>query len=275
MRRDSVWAVGMIRNEADIIAFTVSHLIAEGVNGIILCNHCSDDQTTETLYELGQRYQGYLKIVENKDPAYLQDTITTSLAEMAYDRGAEWILPFDADELFCPIDNGPTLVEVLSDSRKDIPVCGIQMWSHTHTGKDDPNIINPFVRMKYKHKERNPLDKVVVWWHEGMKIDRGNHRVFDKNGNVIEGAWVGLVLKHFPYRSPEQFLLRILSHQSGLKAAGDKTPLDSSIHNRAFIRVYEEGGAEALTELYKQQFFNQEPDGILDLDPARYRGDLQ
>ena len=43
-RRESVWAVTMVRNEADIIGTTVRHLLAQDVDGILVAdNGCTDD----------------------------------------------------------------------------------------------------------------------------------------------------------------------------------------------------------------------------------------
>jgi hypothetical protein len=274
MNRVQVWAVATIRDEQDIIAYNISHLIGSGVDGIIVCNHCSEDQTADVLYEVGRLYPGFLHVIDRKDPAYLQAETTTMMAETAYNLGATWIIPFDADEMFYSTSSKMGMVETLLTRRDQKPVYGIGMWNHFQTSKDPQDEPNPFKRMLYKHPIKNSIDKVIIKWEPGMKIAKGNHGVFGKDGSKIDGAWVGINIRHFPNRNAEQFVTKSIAHGRGITAAGDLYPVEASLHNKERWRIYNESGAQGLIDIYNREFYIQEPDELLKLDPAPYEGDL-
>ena len=87
----------MVRNEADIIALTIHHHLAQGVDRMLVVDNGSSDGTDSVLEEL------------SRDPrvrwtrssgAFQQADITTELAREAFLRGADWVLPIDADEFW-------------------------------------------------------------------------------------------------------------------------------------------------------------------------------
>lgn len=54
MATEKVWAVGMMRDEADVAADVIAHLIDEGVNGIIVADNNSTDGTREILAQVAK-----------------------------------------------------------------------------------------------------------------------------------------------------------------------------------------------------------------------------
>lgn len=90
--------IGMVRNEADIVATTIAYHLALGCDEILLVDNGSDDGTTEILHRLSQA-DPRVRWTRDNGP-YLQAEIMTGLSRDAWVRGADWVLPFDADEFW-------------------------------------------------------------------------------------------------------------------------------------------------------------------------------
>ena len=87
----------MVRNEVDIIRINILHHLALGIDHFLIVDNGSSDGTDLVLQELSQnpcvrwtRYNGL----------FWQSKITTELAREAYLRGADWVVPIDADEFW-------------------------------------------------------------------------------------------------------------------------------------------------------------------------------
>src|SRR5260221_177566 len=93
----AVIAVGMCRDEADVIAGTLLHLAGE-VDEIIVADNNSIDGTREILAELEDSIP--LTVFDDPDVGYYQSAKMSHLARIAGERGAEWVLAYDADELW-------------------------------------------------------------------------------------------------------------------------------------------------------------------------------
>jgi len=105
----SLWAVTMVRDELDIIEATLRHLESEGVEGIIVADNLSTDGTYEWLQDNAANFDCQLLVQQDPDPAYYQSRKMTALAHQAFELGAAWTLPFDADEIWY---NGNTTLEL-------------------------------------------------------------------------------------------------------------------------------------------------------------------
>jgi D-serine deaminase-like pyridoxal phosphate-dependent protein len=93
-----IWAVTMVRNEADVVEETIINLIDQGVDVILVADHLSTDTTSAALAELSTRYPVHV-VRDTAEPFWQADKVTR-LARMATTRGAAWIVPFDADEIW-------------------------------------------------------------------------------------------------------------------------------------------------------------------------------
>ena len=80
-------AVSMFKNEGDVARRVVEHLLAEGVGMVIT------RQQIEAI-------RGPVEIIDDPEPAFYQAAKMTSLARRAESYGADWVLPFDADEVW-------------------------------------------------------------------------------------------------------------------------------------------------------------------------------
>lgn len=94
-----VFGITIVRNEADIIGVTVAHHLSLGLDRIIVLDNGSTDNTPEILRDLALSEER-LKWVSDDSP-FDQASLATKLARDAYRQGADWVLPFDADEFWC------------------------------------------------------------------------------------------------------------------------------------------------------------------------------
>ena len=97
--RQSVWAVGVVRDEVDVIGDSIRHLLDQGVDRVLVANHLSTDGTGELLAELS-REDSRVLVADDTEPGHFQMEKVTWLSQAAWWAGARWIVPFDADEFW-------------------------------------------------------------------------------------------------------------------------------------------------------------------------------
>jgi glycosyltransferase involved in cell wall biosynthesis len=93
----NVFAIMIVRNEADILRINVLHHLSVGINQFLIVDNDSSDGTDEILRRLSaDRRVEWTRC----HGAFRQAELTTKLAHEAYLRGADWIIPIDADEFW-------------------------------------------------------------------------------------------------------------------------------------------------------------------------------
>jgi hypothetical protein len=92
-----LWAVGMVRNEADVVRINVLHHLAQGIDRILLLDNDSSDGTPDVLADLAREHPVEWR---SSPGAYRQDRLVTELAHIARAKGADWVIPIDADEFW-------------------------------------------------------------------------------------------------------------------------------------------------------------------------------
>jgi hypothetical protein len=190
-----VAAISMVRNEADIIGWTIDHLLAEGVDLVIVADNLSTDETRAILQARP------VLIVDDPEPGYYQAEKMTRLAQLARERGAEWIIPFDADELWYAAAG--RIADVLPQIEADI--VEVQLWDHLPDPADSVLEPNPWRRAGWRRPEPLPLPKVAFRSHPDVQLAMGNHDVV-RPGPRTRGI---LNVRHFPYRSLEQLTRKV------------------------------------------------------------------
>lgn len=182
-RAKGVWAVAMVRNERDIIGTTVRHLLGQDMDRVLIVDNGSTDDTLDVLRAVGDPR---LVIGCDREPGYYQAAKMTSLALWAGQHGADWVVPFDADELWSA--PGTTLGRHLATC----PAAVARADIHNAFPTRDPDIW----RMELGP---DPMRKVAFRPHRLAILDTGNHWV-SRPGEVC----TGLGLLHLPWRSEEQ-----------------------------------------------------------------------
>lgn len=84
----------MVRNEQDVIETVIRHLLAEGVDHVLVADNLSTDQTRAILDRLSEILP--VTVIDDPEPAYRQSEKVTALARRAGEQGGTWIIPFDA-----------------------------------------------------------------------------------------------------------------------------------------------------------------------------------
>lgn len=268
----SVWGVTMFKDEEDVAEGVLEHMAEEGLTGIIVADNMSTDSTKECIEEATK--QAALKgctiiYVEDDEVAYNQSAKMTKLAEEAAGYGAEWIIPFDADEIWTSADRLTVDLGKLSDTIRSIEV---PITNHYETCLDDPDVKNPFQRMEWRTSEAQPLGKIAFRWEEGAIIHQGNHSVSLPKGHLFfnKSVYAKVVLRHFPYRGFEHFKRKAVNGAKAYEASD--LPEDMGAHWRSYGRILEHHGEDALREVYEQYFSFLSPvDAGLIHDPCGYR----
>ena len=262
MATEQVWAVTMVRDEADIIGATIEHLVDEGVDGIIVADNLSTDGTSAVLDQAATDSPVPVIVIEDNDLAYYQSAKMTALAARAHDEGASWIVPFDADVLW--YTTGDRLAVELRAMRPAVQVVQATLWNHFATGLDLDDPL-PFRSMVYRHEDKGALPKVAFRWHPDAVIMQGNHEVVHP-GRI---ATSGVELRHFPYRSFEQFCRKARNGAAAYAA----TNLGNEVgaHWRQYGEILERHGEDALREVWSRWYcFLSPTDGHMVHDPAPF-----
>lgn len=190
----TVIAVTMVKNELDVIETTIRHMAAH-VDHVIVADNGSTDGTRDVLETLP------CETLDDPDPAYYQSFKMTRLAHYAGAQGADWVVPFDADEIWLPATE-TTIAEQLRRSGGN--VAPAWLYDHVVTTADLVGIA-PQQAMTYRMRERSKLHKVAARYISGMVIEMGNHQVTYPKNQKVRIDWDVLQVRHYPIRSPRQF----------------------------------------------------------------------
>lgn len=202
-------AVAVVRDEADIIATTVAQLQTQ-VDEVIVADNGSTDGTLEILEDLG------ITVLHDSQRAFYQAAKVTRLAQVAYGMGADWVVPFDADE-FWQAPPGETVADVLNRQPEGVRAVGAVFWNHVPTDVDDESVTDPVRRLTYRELGNGQMLRVCARTGPDLTIEDGNHFAF--HGDRMAFAWPALVVRHFSLRSFDQFCAKARKCVEGLAVA--------------------------------------------------------
>lgn len=197
-------AVSMMRDESDVAAAVVNHLFAHGVHRILVNDNNSVDGTGDILRACGAT------VFDDPEIGYYQDAKMSALATVAYEMGADWVLPFDADEIFYPTDGG-TLAEFFATCTAD--VVEARGWDHIATACH-PGPFSPDRRVA-----QQKLPKVAFRACERPYVHMGNHDVDRLMDGGLDTRTGGLSYRHFQYRSLEQYVRKVRNGREAYEAS--------------------------------------------------------
>jgi glycosyltransferase involved in cell wall biosynthesis len=262
-------AITMVKNEEDIIYHSLLNMAEEGIDVIIVADNMSTDKTLAEINKAKDVLNGstcQIIILEDKEVGYYQSEKMTALAHKAYNEfSADWIIPMDADEIWFAHEG--KISDVIKSLPENINVIEASLYNHFPTSIDVDSII-PFESIVWRQKEKGALLKMAVKYHKDMVIEQGNHSVRLPVPQVKSNC---LEIRHFPYRTWEQFKNKALNGAKAYKAT--TLPENIGSHWRGYGEMIEKWGDEVVRkEVYEKYFSFFSPfDNDMILDPAPFR----
>jgi Glycosyl transferase family 2 len=269
MGTGEVWAVMMAANEESIIGYTISHLISQGIDGIMVCLNNSTDNTRYIINDIWSRNKRVIFISDDPNTAFYQSAVLTDLARDAVEHGAEWVLPLDADELAYSEDSTLNLCDAVR--RCDHQVIHVSLLNHYATDQDIDSP-NPFKAHPWRHVDLNPLGKMIVRFQPKMVIDNGNHRIL-VDGGALPACRAGISVRHFSAIDADRWVRKSIANATALEA-DPAIPVGVGAHVRMYKHHADVLGAAALKDFYMEHFYFRHPNDKLVYSPAPYRGEL-
>lgn len=219
--------VSTVRNEEAIIAKTVSHTLAVGADVVIVSDGNSTDNTREVLHSLSD------VIVLSQDGPLEQSVETLRLVKLAKWLGADWVVPFDADEFW-------TDLEPLNDLEDNIGCVQATVFGHRD----------------WDHRYERPRVQGKVGFRDATSIAWGNHSA-DTPGIMVGG----FEIRELQYQSFDHFLAKIEKSRQLYESAQFSEAYGS--HMRALVRMTDE------QRVFEWERLMAEPAVF---DPIPYRG---
>jgi glycosyltransferase involved in cell wall biosynthesis len=221
----------MVKNEEDVIGSVIRHLLAEGVDRVIAADNLSSDRTREILDELAETHP--LTVVDDPEPAHWQSEKMTALARRAGDEGADWIIPFDADELW--IAEGTSLRDYLTNLDADVAEADF----YEHFAPLVRRRGDVFAAARWRNAQAHKLPKVAYRYAGDVTIADGNHDVECARPlrRVRDGR---LQVHHFGLRSYSQMLRKYRQGAAALELTDlpEETGWHWRLHgNRSMLRM--------------------------------------
>lgn len=202
---DALWAITMVKNEADIIEATIRHLLSQGVDRVLVVDNGSEDSTSDVLRDLARELP--VHIGHDTEIGYYQAHKMTALARAACRAGARWVIPFDADEFwFAPDGDIRDFLERQSATRVEATMYNV---FPTRTSPELHGLGQPVRLDLCPHL----LTKVASRTHPLLWIGMGNHSAL--RPGMSAG---GLRIIHVPWRSGDQFRRKIRQGAAALRA---------------------------------------------------------
>ena len=247
-----IFGISMLRNEVDIAGLTVLHHLSQGLDRILVLDNGSTDGTEEVLRQLAEE-DDRIRWTRDDSP-FDQAGIMTELAREAYHQGADWVLPFDADE-FWWTRNGHVR-RVLADSQAGSLGARVVNFVQARSQYESTpealltmtrRVLEPFPigllfddlfrAHKVSFVQRQGARKRIFRPSAEVELKRGNHRVLNVRGTPASSEQI--VCLHAPLRSRAQLQLRAERHhrleEAGISASDNKSLYWANIIERGLL----------------------------------------
>lgn len=266
----TTWGITRSKNEVDLIEWSLRRMLRQ-VDHVLIGDN-SDDGSEVILRGLVK--EGLpITLMYDDAPSWHQREVMTSYAHFARTHGAEWGVFFDIDEAW----TGQTgnIAGTLAQLPDHILIAPARNLNHCATDADDPTDPDPMHRMGWRSREMLPLVKVAARLHEDLWIDHGNHAAHYYGEQFPASINGVLESRHYPYRSPEQFIKRVQGSWPELRESG--LPEGHGAHMRAYGQHLDEFGPEGLARWFDNGMLlkspSENPDLVFDPLPPLYEED--
>lgn len=219
-----VTGISMIRNEADIIDLNIRYHLSLGIDRIIVVDNGSTDGTDELLQQISSRDS---RVSWSRDDGpFLPSSVMTMLAREAYEAGADWVVPIDADEFwYAPSGNfrgvlrgskagvlatqAPSFIQ-RRDQIESSPAALLHMTRRSASPVGPPGRGQSLVEAReIAFVEKMYPPKCVCRPAAHVEIETGHHKIYNADGPREEIDEI--VCLHAPIRSRMALQERIRS----------------------------------------------------------------
>ena len=258
----STAALLWVHDEPDVLFPNIRYLLTQ-VDEIMIRDRDSAPALIEEILSFQREHPEVYFRNDGSGDRYEQSRIMTDMALEAMERGHEWVIPIDPDEVWYA--NGRPLSEALGGMSKDVSIVKAELYNHVASAQD-PKKGTPFQKIGFRQRFPLALPKVAARTRPDLVIDHGNHSASTRGTAFTIGP--SLVVRHFPYRTEDQFVERVRSAWEQLKVS--RLPESFGVHVRAYGKCLDEEGEDALREHFRHWFYSSEPgkDDSLMFDPA-------
>ena len=227
-----VYGVSMVRNEADLIRLNVLYHLASGIDRMLVVDNGSTDGTDEILQQLSLQHAEVRW--SRDDGPFLPSRVMTKLAREAFEEGADWVVPVDADEFWHA--RGGDLRRVLENEevgvlraqavnfiqrrsqRESSPDALIYMTRRTELPVGPPGHAQSLVESReIAFVEKAYPQKCICRPTAEVEIETGHHSISGADGPRMRTERI--VCLHAPMRSRAALVERVTS-ASRAAAAG-------------------------------------------------------
>jgi hypothetical protein len=270
--------IGTVKNEADIIESFVRHNLGR-LDALVLIDDGSVDGTREILLALEGEGLNLVTLAWDGSVGHEQSMKLSELLLVLTSRmNVDWVFPLDADEAIDCVSR-----VALERNLKKIPRQGVGIvpWrTYIPAATDDWAEINPFRRILHrKAREAPQFYKVVLpGWQLGcgpIVIATGSHSARSATGfkqltmNLLEEV----SLAHFPVRSPDQLVSKVIGGWLSMCATGFGRP-SRAFHWRDMYAQFMRDGSPGTAEIERlaRCYSGQSDDGGRTYSPVRMAG---
>ncbi len=233
--------VSLVKDEADVIYESLESSYLSGFRYYAIADNNSSDGTRREIDRFAaDRPDSIVYVVSDPVVGYFQAAKTMALARMAVTvlqglgHPIEWVFALDADEMLYASDPSHDLFGILnrpdSANKRMLSYCFCNASSSFPHQRLDPDM--DFLRHfdHYETFHRNTVRKVAFRYSAEAYLEQGNHycsKVVTDVDQLIVGAELGLVLRHFPVRSIEHVRTKIVNGGKALEAFSGPNTLGS------------------------------------------------
>jgi len=260
----------LVRDEVDIIEENIRFHSALGVDRFVVTDNGSIDGTRETVEALSSEFD--ITLFDEPEQNINQDLWVSRMAMWLKDNNmADWIINNDADEFWIPKPNSLKLaieqaihnkgssedaIGVIYCQRKNmIPSRESTQSDNYHFSDNTYSVLKNMENVDHQTSWlpangniiiRQLPGKVITRSNGLNSIDMGNHGAQHSGKKVVSDS---IDILHYPIRSYQQFLKKVVNYGSSLEKNTRFEPGTSS-HLRHWYECYKEGNLESQYDLF-------------------------
>ncbi len=223
--------ISCVRDEEDIIESFVRHNLVY-LDKLYIVDNLSKDKTVEILTSLAKEGLA-IEVWKSSSCSFQQDRAITAALKKAtkLDANADFVFPLDADEFL----GAPDRQSLIADLEKVGCIgYGVMPWKTYIPVEDDLDNLNPSipatVRMTHRRShEGDQIFKAVVprALFGKIRVLQGSHVVKLLDGGACSKVLLSTPLAHFPIRSSNQLIAKIILSEHSQSIKKDRSPNES------------------------------------------------